>query len=308
MITYFQKTITSKSLKQIPEYKVGSWVSVDRPTDEEVSLLVSTLGLDEGLLRDSLDPYEVPRVETEGKTAYIFTRYPFLEEGKVITLPVLIGIAEGFVFTIVQRPFPFLEKFVEGKIEFNTTQKIRFLLQIFQEINSAYTSMITLVSKETRKHQSNLGKEITNEDIVSFVQFENVLSDLLDALTPTKTTLENILSGKLLTLYEEDKEYTEDLVLETGQLLDRTRALLRTIQSIRSAYSTIMTNNLNRVIKFLTGMTIVVTVPAIVVNIFGMNVVLPIHATHPLAFWGVMGITILATIIAVWYFRKKEWV
>jgi len=308
MITYFQKTITSKSLKQIPEYKVGTWVSVDRPTDEEVAHLVNTLGLDEGLLRDSLDPYEVPRVETEGKNAYIFTRYPFLEEGKVITLPVLIGIAEGFVFTVVQRPFPFLEKFVEGKIEFNTTQKIRFLLQIFQEINSAYTTMITLVSKETRRHQSNLGKEITNDDIVSFVQFENVLSDLLDALAPTKTTLENILSGKLLTLYEEDKEYTEDLVLETGQLLDRTRALLRTIQSIRSAYSTIMTNNLNRVIKFLTGMTIVVTVPAIVVNIFGMNVALPIHATHPFAFWGVMALTILATIIAIWYFRKKEWV
>jgi len=308
MITYYQKTVTSKSLRKIPEYKVGSWVYVDRPTDEEIAHLVSSLGLEEGLLRDSLDPYEVPRVETEGKTAYIFTRHPFLEEGKVVTLPVLIGIAEGFVFTVVQQPFPFLEKFVEGKIEFNTTQKIRFLLQVFQEINSAYASMITLVSKEIRRHQSNLGKEITNEDIVSFVQFENVLSDLLDTLAPTKTTLENILSGKLLTLYEEDKEYTEDLVLETGQLLDRTRALLRTVQSIRSAYSTILTNNLNRVIKFLTGMTIVVTVPSIAVNIFGMNVALPFNPQHTGSFWGVMTFTVFLTIVAVWFFRKKGWV
>lgn len=308
MITYYQKTVTSKSLRQIPEYKIGSWVYVDMPSEEEIAHLVNTLGLEEGLLRDALDPYEVPRVETEGKTAYIFTRHPFLEEGKVVTLPVLIGIAEGFVFTVIQRPFPFLDKFVDGKIEFNTTQKIRFLLQILQEINSTYTSMITLVSKEIRRHQSNLGKEITNEDIVSFVQFENVLSDLLDTLTPTKTTLENILSGKLLTLYEDDKEYTEDLVLETGQLLDRTRALLRTVQSIRSAYSTIMTNNLNRVIKFLTGMTIVVTVPAIAVNIFGMNVALPFNSQHPLSFWGVISSTIMLTVVAVWFFRKKGWV
>jgi magnesium transporter len=308
MITYYQKTVTSKNLKQIPEYKIGSWVYIENPSEEEVMHLVGALGIEEGLLRDSLDPYEVPRVETEGKNAYIFTRYPFLEEGKVVTLPVLIGIAEGFVFTVVQRPFPFLEKFVEGKIEFNTTQKIRFLLQIFQEIDTTYASMITLVSKEIRRHQSNLGKEITNEDIVSFVGFENVLSDLLDALAPTKTTLENILSGKLLTLYEEDKEYTEDLVLETGQLLDRTRALLRTVQSIRSAYSTIMTNNLNRVIKFLTGMTIVVTVPSIVVNIFGMNVMLPFDSSHSQSFWAVLGFTVFMTIVAVWFFRKKGWV
>ncbi len=308
MISYYQKTVSSKTLKQIPDFKVGSWVSVDRPNEEEILHLVGTLGLDEGLLRDSLDPYEVPRVENDGKTAYIFTRYPFLEEGKVVTLPVLIGIAEGFVFTVVQRPFPFLDKFVEGKIEFNTTQKIRFLLQIFQEINSTYSTMLTLVSKEVRRHQSNLGKDITNEDIVSFVEFENVLSDLLDALGPTKTTLENILSGKLLTLYEKDKAYADDLVLETGQLLDRTRALLRTVQSIRSAYSTIMTNNLNRVIKFLTGMTIVVTVPGIVVNIFGMNVRLPIESEHAVAFWFVIALTIVLTIFAVWFFRKKGWI
>jgi magnesium transporter len=266
------------------------------------------LGVDDGLLRDSLDPYEVPRVEIENKTAYIFTRYPLLEEGKIVTFPVLLGIAEQFVFTVGLKPIPFIEKFIEGKIEFNTTQKIRFLLQILQEINATYAGMITLVSRDLRRHQSNLGREITNEDIVNFVGFENILSDLHDALVPTKTTLENILSGKLLKLYDEDKEYTEDLVLETGQLLDRTRTLLRTVQSIRSAYSTIMTNNLNRVIKFLTGMTIIATVPSLMVNLFGMNVALPISGDGEVSFWGILLLTIGATYGVLRIFQKKEWV
>ncbi len=305
MITFYQKTITTKKLKTFPEFKVGSWVHVEDPTEADFNTLADTLQLDRGLLSDATDPYEVPRVEVDGGVTYIFTRIPYEEEGKIYTAPVLLGLADSFVFTVSRKKLTFFNRFIDGKIEFHTTQKVRFLLQILAGVDAEYARFITLINKEVRRLSARLSGTIENRDIIRFVNFEAILNDLLDALVPTNSALSKLLSGKFLTLREEDKEFAEDVYLSNGQLVDLCRSNLRAIMNIRNAYSTIMTNNLNRVIKLLTALTIIFMIPNIIAGVYGMNVPLPFQGS-PYAFWIIAVAGGVMTGGALWIFKSKE--
>lgn len=306
MITFYQKTVTTRRLKKVDEFKVGSWVHVEEPNDVELDRLASELKLDRGLLSDAVDPYEVPRVETDAETTYFFTRIPYEDGGTIQTAPVLFGISPNFVFTVSQRTLPFFNAFIDGRVEVHTTQKIRFILKMLSEVDTAYYRHITIINKEVRRMQGKLHTTISNRDIIRFVHLETVLSDMNDALVPTNASLSNIISGKFLTLFEEDKEYAEDVFLANNQLVELCRTNLRAIMNIRIAYSTIMTNNLNRVIKLLAGLTIVLTIPTIIVNLYGMNVPLPFQDS-PHAFWIIMGMATTLTGLALWLFSRKQW-
>jgi magnesium transporter len=280
-------------------------VYVDEPTEGEVDILVEKLKLDKGMLLDATDPYEVPRVEVDGPVTYMFTRVPYEEDGKVNTAPMLLGINQDCVFTVSGKKISIFNPFIEGKKEFHTTQKVRFLLTLFSEIDAQYARYITHINRDVRRLSSKLGTKISNEDIVSFVNFEAILNDLMDALVPTNSMLSRVLSGKILTLYENDKDYVEDVYLENGQLIELCRTNLRSIVNVRNAFSTIMSNDLNKVIKLLTGLTIVFTIPTIISSIYGMNIPLPFQES-PHAFWIVTSMVVVMTVIVLWFFYRKK--
>jgi magnesium transporter len=305
MIAYYQKTVTTKRLKRVDDFKVGTWIHVEDPTESDFAVLEKDHHLDRGLLSDAIDPYEVPRVEEDSGVTYIFTRIPYEEDGKIDTAPVLFGLADGFVFTISRKKLAFFDRFVDGRADFNTTQKVRFLLLLLAEVDAAYARFVTLINKEVRRLSARLSGAIENRDIILFVNFETVLNDLLDALVPTNVALSKLLSGKFLSLREEDKEFAEDVFLANGQLVELCRTNLRAIMNIRNAYSTIMTNNLNRVIKLLTALTIIFMLPNIIVGMYGMNVPLPFAASNH-AFWIIMLIATGFTVGALWIFKSKE--
>lgn len=305
MITAYQKTITSRRLKTVEDFKAGSWVHVEAPSAEELSMLAEKISLDAGLLNDALDPYEVPRIETSQGSTYFFTRVPYEELGKILTTPILLILTPEHVVSVSKIPLPFFQTFIEGRKEFHTTQKLRFLLQILAEIDAVFARYITTINKEVRRLSANLSSSISDEDIIAFVNFESVLSDLMDALVPTNAALQKILSGKFLALYEADRDFVEDVYLANGQLIELCRSNLRSIVNIRNAYSTIMGNTLNRVIKLLSALTIVFTIPTIVFNIYGMNIPLPFQDS-PHAFWIVVSMTAAATALAVWAFMRKS--
>lgn len=305
MISFFQKTITSKKLKKVDDFKVGSWVHIIDPSEDDLVHLEKDFHLDRGLLEDAVDPYEVPRVEVNEGTTYIFTRIPYEENGQISTAPVLLGVADTCVFTVCKLPLEFFNRFIDGKIEFNTTQKIRFMLQMLLEADNSYARYITRINKDVRRLSAGLSGTISNREIIKFVNFETILNDLLDALVPTSTALQKLLSGKFLSLREEDKEFAEDVYLENGQLVELCRSNLRALMNIRGAYSTIMGNNLNKVIKLLTSITILLMVPSIVFNIYGMNVPLPFQGS-PHAFWIISVMTVGVTAYVLWLLRKKE--
>jgi magnesium transporter len=305
MITIYYRNLKDQQVQILEKFKTGSWISVEDPSKEELDLLAKEFPLDRDLLRDALDPHEVPRVEWENGVTYVFTRVPFQEEMQTTTTPLMIATGKNFVVTVSRLSLPFLLKFQEGRVEFYTTQKTKLFLQIFSEINTTYSSFINNIARQVRRVTVRL-EGISNKEIKQFVMFESSLNDFLAALVPTSALLNNLLSGKFLQLFEQDHELVEDLTLSNRQLIELCQSNMKSIRNVREGYSIIMTNNLNRVIKLLTALTIVLTVPTIIASFYGMNVPLPL-ADSPGAFSVILGSALFASVAILALFVKNRW-
>lgn len=305
MITYYLKTVKNQKLRKIDAHKVGCWIHVINPTEEELSALESKHGLELGHLKDALDPQEVPRIELEKSASYIYTRIPNDDNDSISTVPVLLIMGETFIATVSQKPLPIFDKFISGKLQFSTTQKTKMFIQLFTQINHIYNNSLTLLNKKVRNFSINLEK-IRNKDIIQLVEHEQILNDFLNALLPTRNILDTLLTGKVFQLYEEDRDLVEDVFLANGQLVELCRSRLTVVKNIRDAYATIMTNNLNRVMKLFTSLTVILTIPTIVSSFYGMNVQLP-FASSPEAFFIIFFGTMMVTGSLVALFFKMDW-
>jgi magnesium transporter len=306
MIKIYQKTIKDRDFRELNDFGVGSWVLVENPTDEEFKKITEELGLEESLLRDAVDPSEVPRLEVEENgDVYFFSQIPYGEGNEISTAPVLMVIADTCLVTVSQRELPFKVADISKKFDLATTQKAKLFLQLLTEINSIYSRAINGINREVRSRGIYLGK-VTNKDVAQFVYFETILNDFLSNLVPMNQALGNLLSGRAMRLYDEDKDLIEDLVLASGQQMESARANLKTIVNIRQAYMTIATNDLNRVIRLLTALTVVLTIPMIVTSFYGMNVMLPGASSPEVALW-IAGGTGLVMIVLLAIFIKNRW-
>ena len=306
MITYYFRTLKDDTLKEIEDARSGVWVCVESPTDEELKRLVDDFGLDETILEDARDFFEVPRVERSGGASYFFTRYPYDDPDEdTETAPLLIVMGESFVVTITQREMPLLKRYIEGKDVIHTTQKARFFIQIMAGVTNAFERELVRLRRAVHRDRARL-RRIGNREIVRFVNYEHRLNDMVAAVVPTNAWLQQVTTGSYMQLYSEDVELMEDLMIANSQLVNSARTVLKTIQNVRNAAEAILTNNLNATIKTLTAITILLTVPTIVASLYGMNIGLPLEA-HPNAFWLVVVFILMVVSLLIWFFKRKDW-
>lgn len=309
MIKYYFKTITDQNMRGLKYFKKGSWIYVFDPSDKEINYLVKNFSLEKGHLMDALDKYEVPRIETENEDTYIFTRYP-IETGKksrIVTVPLLIVAGKDFVLSISSDNLLLNERILLRNKKISTTQKTKLTLQILSEINHVFNSFINNISREIKKTSIDLMKiNIKNSDMVKLVANEMVLNDFLSSLVQIKNNMETLTSGKTLKLFADDKDLIEDLHLSSNQLVEISKSNLKNIVNIREASNTIMTNNLNKTIKFLTALTVVLNIPVLISSIYGMNVNLP-FAHSGLAFLYIISVSLFISLTLIVIFVKKDW-
>ncbi len=292
-------------MQKLDSYRTGCWIHIEDPTLEELTKISQGLKLETDLLQDALDIYEVPRLETEKKTIYIFTRVPYEKEGFIITLPLLFIINEAFLLTICSKHLAIFDKFLKNEIGFYTTQKVKLFIQIFSEVDKLYQESLTAIDRKIYNVSANIEK-IRNRDINQFLLHERVINDFLNALNHTSPILNTLLSGKMIPLFEEDREIVEDFLLGNDQLITLCKEALQIVKNIRDTYSTILTNNLNRIMKFFASLTIILTIPMIVASVYGMNLKLPL-AEHPLAFFLITGGATIISLILMIVFLKRDW-
>lgn len=306
MFKILYRSTKEQFLREITDFRVGSWILVSEPKAQDMDKIKKLIPVNEDLLRDCLDPHEVPRIEKEEGITYVFTRMPYREGKSISTVPVMIAVGEDYVLTVFSKREEFLDKFFEQKIDFYTTQKAKLFFQLFFEINFLYSGFLANTRKEMQAFSVNFDR-ISNEDIMNFVLFENTLNEFLSSLIPTSATLDSLMSGRFFSLYERDRDLIEDLLLANRQLIELCKSNLKSIANIREAYSTIMTNKLNRIIKLLTSLTIVFTIPTMIASFFGMNVGLPLGDSTE-AFWIILGIAMSFSLVVLVLFAKKDWI
>lgn len=304
MTQYFYRNRKNAQLQELPTYKIGSWISVENPTESELISLAEDLKLETDVLLDALDPFEVPRIEKEDAVTYVFTRFAHKSGDKITTSPVLIVVSSDFLMTVSQKTLPFISKFTESKIDFFTTQKTKLLMLLFLEMHKDYQRLVNAVHKNIRNISSDL-EQIDNKDISTFVRFETLFNDFLFGLEPTSLALKKFASGKYVRLYEEDKDLIEDLLVDNEQLIRLCKSNQKGIVNIRESHSSVLSNNLNKTMKLLTSVTVILTIPTMVSSFYGMNVGLPLQ-NHPLAFLVILAVTVIISFGLLAIFNKRD--
>lgn len=307
MTRIFHSSNKSPELAELTQVMDGAWLHIEGPTEEELLKLSTDYKLDLDLLKDGIDVNESPRIERDGEQVYIFTRFCLPEAEKLTTAPLLIVYAKGITVTVSERPFTHLDQLTGGPLGIITSKRAQLVLEILQAINGGYKRRINTAGRRILQTRSHLDKDqITNKDFIGFIDIEEDLNDFLLVLEPMTAVLNSLLNGRYMRLYEEDKDLIEDLSLGTQELAQLAQSRLTTLRNIREAYSTITANNLNKVLKLMTSITILMGIFTLITGVYSMNIALP-AAENPNAFWILLGITTFFIGTASWFFKRHRW-
>lgn len=308
MIRYYHRTAHGQGLQVYDEYSSGTWVYVEQPSEEEIDLLAEKYKLDRSLLEDAIDEDEMPRMEKEGAYTYIYTRDTFTNDALQIgTTPVLFVISPKLFMTIAHTKLSRLDHFTTEKVEYDTTDSLKMFLQVMDQIVDQYEVKLNSISRQIKSIRSRLRvEEIRNKDFIDFVVIEDVLNEFLSALTPTNAILQRLLLGKFIKLHEHDEDIIQDLILNNEQSIEGCKSSLKSIVNIREAYSTIMSNNLNQVMRLLTVLTVTLAVPTLISSMYGMNIPLPYDHSDK-AFLVIIGVAAISATTLILVFKRRKW-
>ena len=305
MITHFYKHTEDTPLETILEPRTGIWTHVVAPTEEEFAMLVDEYGLEEAIIEDIRDFFEVPRFEQEGIISYFFARYPYdVANLDIDTAPILIVLGDTFLITIAEQEVPFLNSFVEGKRTFQTTQKTELFLEFLSALINSYDKKLTHIRKMVYRDMGRV-RSMRGRDVQRLVFIEQELNEMLSALMPTNAWIQQLTKGNYIRMFSDDRELLEDLRIDCNQLIDSAQSILKTIQNIRTASETMITQNLNKTIRTLTVATIVLTIPTLVSSLFGMNVPLPLQ-NYPNAFWVIITLILGIASVTAYFFSRNR--
>lgn len=306
MVTHYYKSEKETGLTTVDVSRTGLWTHVVAPTPDEFVELTAQYGLEETIIEDIQDFFEVPRFEKEGSVAYFFTRYPYdVKDLDIDTAPILIILGETFLITIAEQEVPFLHPFTDGKRAFLTTEKTFLFLEFLTELMVAYERKLTRTRKMVYRDMGRV-RSMRGGDLERLVFIEQELNEMISALVPTNVWFNHLTKGNYIQFLNDDRELLEDLLIECGQLIDSAQSILKTIQNIRTASEAILTQELNNTMRILTAVTIVLTIPTIIASLFGMNVPLPLEG-QPYAFLIVVGIILLGVGTTIYFFNKNRW-
>ncbi|MDP4083142.1 MAG: magnesium transporter CorA family protein [Bacillota bacterium] len=311
MIEIF-KSNDDKTLQMIETITKGCWVNMYSPTEEEINRLAADAQISVDLIKDALDDEERPRIERDEDQVYIIVDYPYIthdDSGFPIyeTIPIGIVLTDDCIITVSLKDTPILGDFKSNKIkELFTFKKTRFALQILFAISSYYLRYLKQINKKTNDIEHELHQSMKNKELYAFLSLEKSLVYFTTSLKSNKVVLDKILRFNYIKMYDEDKDLLEDVIIENTQAIEMAETYSSILSGMMDAFASIISNNLNIVMKFLTSITIVLSFPTMVASFYGMNVNIPFqHSPH--AFLITILLSLFLTSSAALIFWKRKY-
>lgn len=299
-------------LREVDEIQKGCWINAIHPTEEEITYLVETLHLDLDFIRDPLDDEERSRIEKEDDNLLIIVDIPTVvheEDGDSVydTIPVGIIIMPHLILTICLKDNPIFDRFINQRVKnFYTHMKTRFAFQILQTISTYYLRYLKQINRKTDQLEHGLHKSLKNEEIFSLLTIEKSLVYFTTSLKANRIVLQKMLNGNMLKMYEDDEDLLEDVLIDNKQAIEMSETYSHILNGMMDAYGSVISNNLNNVMKFLTTITFLISIWTVVTGFFGMNVALPLGQDNPYAYMIIIGICIvLSGIVGLIFWKRK---
>ena len=210
------------------------------------------------------------------------------------------------IFTICDAENEFLENY-SRQDNVNLKFHSRFALDILLTISNHYNRNLRLLNKSRIRIERDLKNSITNKQLYRLMEVEKSLVYFLAALKGNDTIIKKLFRLPAMKRFEEDEDLLEDLVIENNQAIETTELYTGILESITSSYSSLLSNEMNNIMKTLTLFTVLLTLPTLVFSFFGMNVPLPIDDKSYVSWLVIVGISlILVTIVSIFLWRKQK--
>ena len=304
--------VLDKKLTSAKEIKKGSWIDLVNPTSLEINQVIENTNIDKEILLKLLDEEELPRIEIRKEETIIILDTPYMLDNnykhKYITNPLGIIISEkGYLITVSLKEQPFLDYFKNSEIEnLKAKGKTNFILQLFILIAGIYQKELTSINEYINSKESKLLKSTNNKELVNLLNVEKTLVYFITSLKANEIVLEKIAKGSVIPIAKDDETLLEDALIETKQAVEMASIYREILSSMTDTYATIISNNLNDVMKFLTGITIVVSIPTMIASFIGMNVPLGSIGSSPLSFILIIVISVLVSLLIAFILKRKN--
>lgn len=305
MIHIYYKDESDDLFEEISQPKDGCWIHVEEATTADINQISELIGLEYTDIYDCLDRYEIPRIERIKEHVLIFTRHPSDLESGLYTTTYTIILTKNYFITISPQKSHLVHMLLGQSPKLAPSQKSKFLIYLLLKITQEYTVQIKKIRTNVLKQERKM-KNVDSGDITNLTVNEEILNQYLSSLVPLRSVLEAIVSGKYTILYDRDQDLLEDLLNASIQSEDLCSINLRSIRSLRDSYQIIFTNQLNKTIKLLTALTIILSIPTMVASLYGMNVSLPIEK-NPFAFYIIFIFIVILSLISLFVFQRKKW-
>ena len=311
MIQYFKNINHQTVAVEKPES--GAWVNILPPLDQqEFSELAEGLDIPLDFLTDSLDIDERPRFEEEDNVKLIVIKVPtennsFNEsDAYYITIPVCIILTHNQIVTVNSFENGAIKKFLNTFQNRNPDNRKMMALKIFEKITQTYMEYLKEINQRRNLMEQKLYASNRNEELLELMKIQKSLVYFVTALRTNEMLLLKLERTNFLGLNEDEKEFLSDLAVDMSQALEMANIYTNILSSTLDAFASIISNNLNNVLKRLTSITIILSLPALVTGIYGMNVPLP-YAESRYAFYIPIILSLAVSLVISWYFMKKKW-
>lgn len=312
MLTIYKST-AEHNLDEQQQPVTGAWIKAIDPTPEEITRLTEW-GIHPDLINYSLDLDETARMERDEDEDYIFIllRIPLFEslESDIpyATGPVGIVIKSNLIATITKYNSDIFKTLTNGKYRLlRTGKRYRLALYIFLEAAIRYLIYLRTINKTVDSLEDQLQKSTRNRELLELLKYQKSLTLFATALRSNEVMMERLQKTRMFNQYEEDQDLLEDVLTENQQAIQMVNTSTEILSSMMDAFASIISNNLNVVMKALAALTIIINIPTIVASFFGMNVSIPGNEQHPFAFLTVIGIALGISVLAAIIFARRDW-
>ena len=302
----------NNQLSRLENIEPGCWINLVDPSDEELIFVSKNTNAPMDFLRAALDEEETSRIDIEDCTLIILD-IPFtdMDDNSLTydTYPIAMIYTNTVIITVCLKNSKILLDFAEGKIgSFYTYKRSRFMLQILYRIANYYLLYLRQIDKKSTIVEKQLHKTLRNKELLQLLALEKSLVYFSTSLKGNEITLEKMLKLEILDKYDDDKDVLEDVIVENRQAIEMCTIYSNVLEGTMAAYSSVISNKLNVVMKFLAAITIVMAIPNMISGLFGMNVTGIPFGVNGLGtgFWYVVAIIGLLMIFVIYVLNRKD--
>ncbi|HOW92835.1 MAG TPA: magnesium transporter CorA family protein [Anaerolineaceae bacterium] len=289
----------------------GCWINLIDPTTDEIDS-IKALGVPTDFLTYALDLDERPRTEKEDDgTTLIMLSIPFFQGERFdvpfSTIPLGIILTDKMVITVCKKNNVIMDELLRTRSKgISTAKRVRFILRILLITATQYLSYLREINHTVELVEDKLQASMRNKEVMELLKYQKSLVYFTTALRSNELMMERLKKTPLFHRYPEDEDLLEDVLTENQQAIEMVGIASDILSSMMDAFASIISNNLNVVMKFLASITIVLSIPTIVTSFYGMNVKLPLQQ-NPLAYLFVIGLFVVLCMVVIFIFIRRDW-